>query len=99
MSTQTPSPPETGKTAYERAHARVEELRGFYVHVMIYLVVNTGLFLIDLVSGSGWWFFWPMLGWGIGLGAHAVAVYAGGSRLGPEWEERKIRQLLERDRH
>jgi hypothetical protein len=100
MTTET-RPPEVldeNEAAYKRAKQRVEELRGFYVHLMIYLVINAGLFLIDLVSGGGWWFYWPAIGWGIGLGAHAVATYAGGSRFGPSWEDRKIRELMERER-
>ncbi len=79
----------------QRAHKRADDIRGLYVHVMIYLVVNAGLFVIDAVSGDGWWFYWPLLGWGIGLGAHAVAVFSD-RFLGAEWEERKVEQILHR---
>jgi hypothetical protein len=82
---------------YARARKRVEELKGFYVHLLIYLAVNTGLFLIDLFDGGGWWFFWPLFGWGIGVTAHAVGVFAGEGVFGQEWEARKIREMVERD--
>jgi hypothetical protein len=82
-----------------RARKRVHDLRGFYVHVAIYVVVISGIALINWVVSPGtWWVIWPMVGWGIGLGAHAVSVFFEGSLLGPEWEERKTRELLNHDR-
>ncbi|MEL6131015.1 MAG: 2TM domain-containing protein [Cyanobacteria bacterium J06628_4] len=47
------------------------------------------LFLIDLMTGGVWWFYWPLFGWGIGIVAHAVSVFGGGW-LGSEWERKKI---------
>jgi len=79
-----------------RARHRVRQLRGFYVHLAIYVVVIAGIALINWVTSPGyWWVVWPMVGWGIGIGAHAVAVFFEGSFLGPEWEERKTRELLD----
>lgn len=82
-----------------RARRRVRELRGFYMHVAIYTVVIGGIALINWLTSPGtWWVVWPMVGWGIGLGAHAVAVFFESSILGPEWEERKAREMLEKAR-
>jgi hypothetical protein len=82
---------------YQRARKRVEELKGFYTHLAIYLVVNTGLFLIDyLTSPDNWWFYWPMIGWGIGLTAHGISIFAEG-RFGHAWEERKMREYMDDD--
>jgi hypothetical protein len=53
---------------------RKRELFAFYRHLGIYLVVNAALFLMDMVSTGGHWFYWPLIGWGIGVGAHAVNV-------------------------
>jgi hypothetical protein len=86
------------KQAYERAHKRVEELREFYVHVLVYLVVNLGLFLIDLLTPGGPWFFWPLIGWGVFLVVHGATLLLEGSLLGERWEERKTRQFMERER-
>jgi hypothetical protein len=84
---------------YERAQARVQELKGFYTHATAYVLVNIGLFVINLLRGGGWWFYWPLLGWGIGLGIHALSVFAfGGGSFGRDWEERKTRELMDRDR-
>jgi hypothetical protein len=88
----------TEQDRYEKARKRVEEIKDFYVHLLVYITVNAGLFLINLVSSPGnWWFYWPLLGWGIGLLAHGVAVFGLRGFLGSEWEERKIRQIMEKE--
>jgi len=83
---------------YERARKRVKELKGFYTHALIYVLVNVGLFVINLLTGGVWWFFWPLIGWGIGLGVHALNVFGIGGRLGQDWEERKTRELMDKER-
>jgi len=82
---------------YEQAHARVKQLKGFYTHAAAYVVVNIGLLVINLLTLGPWWFYWPLLGWGIGLGVHALNVFALGGRLGQDWEERKTRELMNKD--
>jgi hypothetical protein len=77
------------------ARKQAKEQRDFYAHLATYAGVMVLLFIIDVLSGEGWWFFWPLLGWGIGVVAHAVTVF-GENRFGPAWEERKTQQLLER---
>jgi hypothetical protein len=37
------------------------------------------------------------MGWGIGLIIHALFVFVFGPRFGADWEERKIRELMEKD--
>jgi hypothetical protein len=92
-------PLDSEQRRYERAQARVKELKGFYTHATAYVLVNIGLFVINLLTGGGWWFYWPLLGWGIGLGIHALSVFAfGGGPFGRDWEERKTRELMDRDR-
>ena len=44
---------------YERARKRVQALKGFYIDAVTYDLVNVGWFVIDLMAGVGWWFFWP----------------------------------------
>ena len=89
--------PTTEETSYRRVKERVEELKGFYTHLAVWLVVNLGLLLIDLAAGSGWWFFWPLVGWGVAVAIHAVVVFGIEGPLGRGWEERKIRELMERE--
>jgi hypothetical protein len=66
---------------YDRAQSRAKELRDFYTHATVYVLVNIGLFVINVLTGGGWWFYWPLLGWGIGLGIHALSVFAFGGGL------------------
>jgi hypothetical protein len=74
----------------------VEDLRGFYSHLIMFVLVNALLFVVDVLTPGGWWFYWPLFGWGIGVGIHAMSVFVGGP-FGSQWEQRKIRQLMERD--
>lgn len=76
------------------ARKRVKELRDFYGHLGIYAVTIAALFVVDLLSGSGWWFYWPMLGWGIAVAFHGWDVFFQKAFFGAAWEERKMRELL-----
>lgn len=77
------------------ARRQIQLLRAFYHHVLVFVVVNAGLATINLLASPGRvWFYWPLLGWGIGLALHAFATFACGRWLGADWEERKLRQLL-----
>jgi len=84
---------------YERARRRVREIRAFYLHCAIFVAVNVLLHAINFVASPRvYWAFWPLLGWGIGLLAHGFATYRWMPFMGREWEERKIRELMDRDR-
>jgi hypothetical protein len=83
---------------YERARARVGAIKGFYIHASAFVVVNIALLAINAGVGGVWWFYWPLIGWGIGLGVHALAVFGFGGPWGREWEERKVREMLDKER-
>jgi hypothetical protein len=54
--------------------------RDFMGHFVAYLIVNSGLFLMDLMKdGRVTWAYWPILGWGIGLAFCAWEAFAKGS--------------------
>lgn len=83
---------------YKRAKKRVRNLRDFYQHLITYIVVNTFLFILNAVTSSeSWWFIYPLLGWGIGLAAHGISVLNGGF-FGSDWEEKKIKKYMEKDK-
>lgn len=66
----------TSKQDEQLALARVRKIKGFYIHLAQYVVVISVLTVINLVTHpSKWWFFWPALGWGIGILAHAAATF------------------------
>ncbi len=35
---------------YERARHRVEEIKGFYIHLIVYIFVNIAMFLVNILS-------------------------------------------------
>jgi fatty acid desaturase len=73
---------------------KVAAIKGFYVHFAVFLVVICGLFVLDWLTGAGWWFQWVLLGWGAGVLAHAVGVFSDASRRVAAWEERKVREMM-----
>ena len=85
----------TEEVKYQRAKKRVAALRGFYVHLGVYVLVNLFLFLLDIItSPASLWFFWPLLGWTIAIVVHAFSVFGSGRLLGADWEEKKIREIM-----
>ena len=84
---------------YERAKERVDILRGFYVHAMVYVIVNLGLAAYNLAtSPDRIWFIYVLFGWGIGLVAHGAYALGSGRFLGEVWQERKIREEMDREK-
>jgi hypothetical protein len=60
--------------AERKEKKRKRYIKGLISHLLSYAIVITFLFIIDLISGPGWWFYWPMLGWGIGIAFHAMPM-------------------------
>ncbi len=82
---------------YEKAKKRVEEIKGFYTHAIVYVVVNIGLFLLNLFTNpGGWWFYWALFGWGIGLFFHAMGVFVFNRFPNKKWEEQKIKEVMDK---
>jgi hypothetical protein len=55
---------------------RILQNYGFRIHLITYVAVNALLLAINLVtSPDKLWFYWPLLGWGIGILGHAYAVH------------------------
>jgi 2TM domain len=49
-----------------------------YINLFVYVVINTGLFAINYFTkgeNGVWWFYWPLIGWGIGLMTSTFATY------------------------
>jgi hypothetical protein len=82
---------------YQKAKERVEEIKGFYIHLFVFIIINCGLLTINLVFASHhYWFYWPLLGWGIGIAAHGLSVFGLGGFLGREWEEKQIKKIMDK---
>ena len=77
---------------YEQAERRVKELKSFYAHLAAYGGIMVVLFFVDYSDRGGtWWFYWPLMGWGIAVAIHAFETFSTG------WEKRKIKQLMKRE--
>jgi hypothetical protein len=79
--------------AYQQAKARVEAKIGFFIHLAVYTGVNLLLIIINLLTAPRYlWFYWPLLGWGIGLFFHALKVFAftGGSAIKERMIEKEM---------
>lgn len=83
---------------YEEAKKQVEEEKGFYIHLSTYVLVNAFFVVLDFLTSPGhWWFYWPMLGWGIGVVFHWIGVFGKRRFFSEKWEERRIRKLMDED--
>ena len=89
---------------YEEAVKKVKKLKGFYTHAIVYVVINIMVFIVNtqnLAPGESYFQFKNFLTaffWGIGLLAHGMATFVPYFILGKDWEERKIKQLMEQER-
>lgn len=82
--------------AYARAKKRVEELKGFYGNLTAYSIVIPALAFINYTTFWGFqWFWFPLLGWGMGLSFHAFGVFG----YGKTWEERKIQEIINKGKN
>lgn len=83
---------------YNRAYQRVQEEKGFYSHVTTFLLVNAFLFLLNYFTAKGhWWFYWPLIGWGIGLTIHGIGIFGKNLIFSKKWEENRIKKLMDEE--
>lgn len=90
-------------STYESAKKRVEAEKGFYSHLVAYIIINSALLLlnIDFDLNFSNWLRWNILTtpffWGIGLLIHGVCVFGIKTKLFRDWEEQKIKELMNKD--
>ncbi|MGB1042569.1 MAG: 2TM domain-containing protein [Tenacibaculum sp.] len=94
---------------YLLAKKRVEKIKGFYVHLAVYIgvnifiscviifgLINDGDSFNDAISNFGAYATW--LFWGIGLFFHWIGVFGTNIFFGKNWEERKIKEYMDNDK-
>ena len=94
MNPMNPYTPSQEQLAYEKAAKRVEELKGFYGNLISYCIFIPFLIFINFQTSPKYhWFWWPMLGWGIGVISHGIKTFG----IGTDWEERQIKKYMEKE--
>ncbi|WP_079734359.1 histidine kinase [Salegentibacter salegens] len=85
--------------AYLRAQKQVKAERDFYGNLTSYLIVIPVLGLFNYLTYGGFvWVIFPAIGWGIGVFFHGLSVFNYNLLLGKNWEERKIKELMQKDK-
>ena len=99
------------ETKRELAKKRVEEYKGFFRHLKVFIVVNGILYLFN----SGWlesimpewfpqeayyfdWVNFNVLIWGVILLVHGLTLYRHKLTFLKKWEDRQIKKYMEKDR-
>lgn len=87
---------------YRAAKKKVKDIKGFYVHLLVYLFINVGIIAVttynDLEELGKIWTYSTAFFWGIGLLAHWVSVFGPNLLFGKDWEEKKILELMEKEK-
>jgi hypothetical protein len=82
---------------YERAQRKVEEIKSFYTHLVIYLIFAMIFVILNLRSTSYPWAIFPIVGWGLGVLAHAAGVFGWNPFFNRRWEQREIEKIMRRE--
>ncbi len=91
---------------YLRAKGRVDEIKKYYTHLVVYIVVNTFISINKIMRNmsNGETFseaffdfntFAVWVFWGIGIAFHTFKVFGFNLILGKNWEERKIKKYMD----
>ncbi|WP_396174894.1 2TM domain-containing protein [Flavobacterium sp.] len=90
---------------YQEALKRVKKIKGFYTHAIVYVIINLMIIIVNyqnLDPGESYFQyknFTTLLFWGIGLVAHGFSVFVPQWFLGNNWEERKIKELMDKEKN
>lgn len=79
------------------AKRKVERIKKFYGHLTSFIMVNVFLIFLNLITDQR--FMWSLIitfSWGIGLVADYMKTYNYNFFLGSDWEDRKIREYMEK---
>ena len=89
---------------YQEALQRVKKIIGFYSHLVVYIVINLMIVIVNiqgLKPGESYFKlenFFTAFFWGIGLLAHGLSVFVPNWIMGQNWEERKIKEFMEKEK-
>ena len=80
------------------ARKRAKAKTGFYIHLIVYIIVNillVSIWYITLDSSEFPWFVFPLIGWGIALVIHGIVTFvtSSGNSLEDRMTERELAKL------
>ena len=79
----------------EQVLEHVRDIKGFYQHAICYGVTNLILAVANLIWFPGqFWVLWCLLGWGLGLASHGLAVFEVFTLFDADWEKRQVAKRL-----
>lgn len=90
---------ESEDALYVWARERAEMLQGLYIHLMVFVVVNAGLFLLNWATrgdDGAWWYLWVLAVWAIGLALHLVVTVF--PVFSSQWVDRRAERIAARYR-
>ncbi|MGB3150345.1 MAG: 2TM domain-containing protein [Maribacter sp.] len=82
---------------YQKAKERVEAVKGFYGNLIAYCIVIPCLAVLNYKTTSFPWIIFPLLGWGFGLLTHGMEAFGYNPLWGKRWEEKKLRELMDKE--
>ena len=96
---------------HQRAIKRVKELKGFYRHLRIFVIVNALLYLVKSGVLNSWmpkgfptesyyfdWVHINCLVWALIVVVHAIILYRHKLPFLKKWEEKQIQKYIEKDK-
>lgn len=84
---------------YQQAKKRVKQIKGFYIHALVYILVNAFIMIMRFQKhGNIDYDNWGIGLWAVGLAVHGLSVFLPNFILGKNWEEKKIRELMNKQK-
>ncbi len=84
---------------YYKAKKQVKKIKDFYTSLFIYCLFVPFIIFIwyNYSRGTIQWFWFPILGWGLGLFFQGAEAFNKFPVFGNDWEKRKIQEFMEDD--
>ncbi|MCL6217274.1 2TM domain-containing protein [Zunongwangia pacifica] len=82
---------------YLQAKERVNKEKEFYGNLTSYCIIIPVLAVFNYLTTDFIWVVFPALGWGLGLLFHGFAAFNYSPFLGRDWEERKIKEIINKE--
>ncbi|WP_348652836.1 protein kinase [Polyangium sp. y55x31] len=93
-----PAPAAPPAPAEGPALRRARQKQKLVRHAAMWGVFSVFFFLLDMVTAGGMWWFFPVLGWGVGLATHAVKYLFPVDPTPEEEAELRLRQEIRREK-